>query len=214
MSLNINKLIVPICITALLFLVFIGVGFLIPKDVVISFVESTGPFGPVVLVALFWLANFFAPLSGSPFLFAGYYFYGQTVVVYATIASIIASITNFLVAKKWGRPLVVKLAGSEALASADKFVNHKSIWMVFVIRVLTREAHDVISYAFGLTPLKFSHYFVYSTLGLVTASLIWYLVVSWVKNAFMFTIVSWILFYIPVAGYSVYLLVRKLRTRG
>ena len=211
MSPKTKKLLLPVVVTILLFLLFISIGYLLPKDAVVNFVQSVGPFGPVVLVGLFWLANFFAPLSGSPFLFAGYYFYGSDTVWYATASSILASVTNFLVAKKWGRPLVAKLAGAEALEKADEFVGNKSMWMIFVIRVISREAHDVISYAFGLTPLKFRQYFPYSTLGLLTASLLWYLVVSWVDNAYLFTIASWILFYIPFAGYAVYLVVKRIK---
>jgi|GEM_PF-2137418 len=211
MSPKTKKLLLPVIITILLFLLFIGIGYLLPKDALVNFVQSAGSLGPFVLIGLFWLANFFAPLSGSPFLFAGFNFYGTDTVIYASISSILASISNFLVAKKWGRPLVAKLAGAEALEKADKFVNHKSVWMIVIVRVVFREAHDVISYAFGLTPLKFRQYFPYSTLGLLTASLLWFLVVSWVDNAYLFTIVSWILFYIPVAGYAVYLVVKRIK---
>jgi len=211
MSPKTKKLLLPVIITILLFLLFIGIGYLLPKDALVNFVQSAGSLGPFVLIGLFWLANFFAPLSGSPFLFAGFNFYGTDTVIYASISSILASISNFLVAKKWGRPLVAKLAGAEALEKADKFVNHKSVWMIVIVRIVFREAHDVISYAFGLTPLSFRQYFPYSTLGLLTASLLWFLVVSWVDNAYLFTIVSWILFYIPVAGYAVYLVVKRIK---
>jgi len=100
-----KKLLLPILVTGLLFLLFVFIGYLIPKEVIVDFVKTAGPFGPLVLIGLFWITSFFAPLSGSPFLFAGFNFYGTDTVIYASVSSILASVSNFLVAKKWGDDL-------------------------------------------------------------------------------------------------------------
>lgn len=213
MKAAIKKGIFPIFFMILIFFVFLILGLMVPEYTIRKIVQDAGVLGPFLLILLFWLANFFAPLSGSPFLFAGFYLYGRNVVIYATIAAVLASISNFMVARRWGRPLVTKLAGAETLERADKFIDHKSIWMVFLIRIVAREMHDVLSYAFGLTALEFWRYFAVSTFGIISASALWYFLAGRIQNAAVFTLFSWILFSIPVTGYFAYILIKNNRKK-
>ena len=187
------------------------IGMLIPEDAIKKIFYDAGSFGPLLLIVLLWLANFFAPLSGSPFLFAGFYLYGRQVVLYATVAAILASITNFLVAKKWGRPLVVRLVGEDALIRLDGLTKNYGLVTLFIFRVFLKEFHDIdiVSYAFGLTGLKFWQYFAVSTLGMVPPTLMWYLLSGKVHNATTFTLFSWIMLYIPLVTFIVYTKVAK-----
>jgi uncharacterized membrane protein YdjX (TVP38/TMEM64 family) len=200
----------PIILMVVLFLGLFIVGLMIPDNVLKKTMYDAGPFGPLLLIFLFWLANFFAPLSGSPFLFAGYYLYGRQVVLYATIAAIIASATNFLVAKRWGRPLVVRLAGEEALLKVDKLANNYGLPTLLISRVFFKEIHDVVSYAFGLTALKFWQYFIVSTFGMIPPTILWYYLSGKLHNAVSFTLFSWVMVYVPI---GVYLLYKKISNK-
>lgn len=205
-----KKSLLPIALMAVLFIVFLVIGFLIPEESIRQVVYDAGPFGPMLLVLFFWLANFFAPLSGSPFLFAGFYLYGRQVVFYATVSAILASISNFLVAKKWGRGIVIKLAGEGALQKVDRLSLNYGLPALFISRLFFKEIHDVISYAFGLTPIKFWQYFVVSTLGFIPPTLLWYFVSGKLGSAVGFTFFSWLMVYIPLVVYFGYRkLVRK-----
>ena len=139
MKSTIKKGILPLIIMAILFIGFFVIGMLIPEDAIKKIFYDAGSFGPLLLIVLLWLANFFAPLSGSPFLFAGFYLYGRQVVLYATVAAILASITNFLVAKKWGRLLVVRLVGEDALIKLDGLAKNYGLVTLFIFRVFLKE---------------------------------------------------------------------------
>lgn len=162
---------------------------------------SAGPWGVILLIFCLWITNVAAPLSGSPFLFAGFYLYGQMSVVYAFIAAVIASVTNFWIGRIWGRKVVEKLAGLDALEKIDGLTKDYGLQTLFVFRLFMKEFHDVISYAFGLTNLRFSQYFVVSTLGMIPATIIWYLISLKVTNAVSFTAISWIFAYASGAIY-------------
>ena len=182
---------------------------LVPEQSLRMVIEKAGPWGVIVLIFSLWITNVIAPLSGSPFLFVGFYSYGQMSVVYAFIAAVIASITNFWIARIWGRNLVIKLAGEKNLEKIDSLTKDYGLQTLFIFRVFLKEFHDVISYAFGLTNLKFKPYFLISTLGMIPATFIWYLISLKIRDPLTFTTVSWIFAYFSLIVYFAWIKLRK-----
>lgn len=185
------------------------IGYLIPEQSLRTAIEKAGPWGVIILIFSLWITNVIAPLSGSPFLFAGFYSYGQMSVIYAFIAAVIASITNFWIARIWGRNLVIKLAGEKNLEKIDNLTKDYGLQTLFVFRLFLKEFHDVISYAFGLTNIKFKSYFLTSTLGMIPATFIWYLISLKIRDPFTFTTVSWLFAYFSLAAYFVWIKMKK-----
>lgn len=190
------------------------IGTRVPEANIRELIKGAGPFGVIVLTLLFWLTNIIAPLSGTPFLYAGFYMYGQMVVFYAFLAAVLASVTNFWVARIWGRSLVIKLVGTEALNKIDGYTKDYGLQSLLIFRLFLKEFHDVISYAFGLTSLKFSHYFVVSTLGMIPPTLIWYVISLKIGNAFVFTVASWLVAYISLTTYIFWVRIVKRKLKN
>jgi uncharacterized membrane protein YdjX (TVP38/TMEM64 family) len=188
------------------------VGTRVPETAIREIIKGAGPFGVVVLILLFWLTNIIAPLSGTPFLYAGFYMYNQMVVFYAFLAAVLASITNFLVARIWGRSLVIKLVGTEALEKVDDLTRNYGPQSLLIFRLFLKEFHDVISYAFGLTSIKFSHYLTVSTFGMIPPTIIWYFISLKIGNALTFTTVSWLIAYVSLTIYVLW--VKVIRNKG
>lgn len=174
-----------------------------------EFIKSVGPFGAVVFIFSIWLTYLFAPLSGSPFLLAGFYLFGSSVVFYHFIASIFAAITNFLVARIWGRSLVEKLAGTNNLEKIDNFTKDYGLRTLFVFRVFLGLFHDVISYAFGLTKVPFWPYLFASILGMIPGTAIWYYLSARINNALVFTVFTHIIAYLSLALYIIWIKMKK-----
>jgi len=200
-----KKSYLPLFFIVTVFVILIWIGQKVPEETIRSVIESAGPWGVILLIFFLWITNVAAPLSGSPFLFAGFYVYGQMSVVYAFIAAVIASVTNFWIARIWGRKVVKKLASEEGLEKIDKLATNYGLQTLFVFRLFLKEFHDVISYAFGLTELKFIHYFVVSTLGMIPATIIWYLISLKIHDAVIFTAASWVIAYISLTIYIVWM---------
>lgn len=205
----IKKGFLPTISIVLVFLLIVLISSNIPEETIRMVMEQAGAWGVIILIFFLWITNVIAPLSGSPFLFAGFYLYGQTSVFYAFIAAVIASITNFWIARIWGRKIVEKLAGKDALKKIDGLTRNYGLQSLFVFRLFLKEFHDVISYAFGLTNLKFSRYFLVSTLGMIPATLVWYLISLKIHNAVTFTAISWLIAYISLTGYIFWIKLQK-----
>ena len=193
----------PKTYTPLFFIVVVSlamalVGRIVPEDTIRSVMHDAGSWGVVLLIFCLWITNVVAPLSGSPFLFAGFYLYGQISVFYAFIAAVIASISNFWIARIWGRGIVVKLAGEESLKKIDHLSKNYGVQTLFVFRLFLKEFHDVISYAYGLTNISFKDYFMVSTAGMIPATVVWYAISLTIRNPITFTIMSWLMAYISL----------------
>lgn len=197
----------PVILAVILVLFVYLAGSNIPQETIRQFIKGAGPLGILVFILLTWSTFVIAPLSGAPFLFAGYYLFGQNVIIYTTVAAWIASITNFLIAKRFGRRLVVKLAGPDGLKKVDELTIDYGLPALFITRICLVHFHDVVSYAFGLTRLKFVPYIAVSTLGLIPGTVIWYFLSSKVHDPIRFFGLSLILGYIFL---SLYLIGRKL----
>ncbi|MDP3093283.1 MAG: VTT domain-containing protein [bacterium] len=130
-----------------------------------QFIIRAGPFGPAIYILLIILTHIFAPLQGLPFYFLSFAIYGKWTVVYTHIAYLISSITNFWIARKFGRDIIVKLVGHEGMQKIDHISIHEGPKALFIIRLFQGWINDFVSYAAGLTPLKFSTYYIISFLA-------------------------------------------------
>ncbi len=102
-----------------IFLILFLFSFAIPQTAVKSFIAQTGPFAPLVFIALNLISYILAPLSGSPILLIGYALFGEKAVIYSSIAAWISFTTNFFIARRWGRGAVTQLVGHQAIAKID-----------------------------------------------------------------------------------------------
>src|SRR3989344_5999503 len=126
-----SKKIYPLLITVLLFLSIYLLGKSIPQENIRSFITGAGPSAPLVWIILSFLTYIIAPLSGAPVLFVGFYAFGNTVVIYNVIATFLASITNFYIARTWGKALVGKFVGRENMKEVDKLTKQYGFMMLF-----------------------------------------------------------------------------------
>jgi len=201
------KLLPPI-FTALIFILMLLASILIPPEQVKLAIEKTGVFGPFVMIFLIWLTNVFAPLGASPFLFAGFYLYGNEIVLLSFVSAVIASITNFSIAKKYGKPMVRRLGGEEVVNKIDELSGRYGYKTLFFIRLILYQQHDVISYASGLTTFRFLPYFLISIVATVPGTLLLYFLSGRLSNPFIFTFVLFIMAY---SALIIYFIARKIK---
>jgi len=201
----------PLVIVGTLFLLIFMIGLKVPEETIRRIISNAGSFSIVVFIFLSWLTYVVAPFSETPFLFAGFYLFGQTVVIYHFIAAFIASITNFWIAKIWGRSLVERLAGHDSLKKIDKLANTYGLRTLFIFRVvLLGKFSDVISYAFGLTSIQFTPYLVVSTIGMIPGTVIWYYLSSKVGSALIFTTLTLGIAYVSLTLYIIWTKILKM----
>lgn len=190
--------ILPILVIAVVFGTLYIASVSIPQEKVRQILVSHGPLGPLVFVFLMLLTHIFSPISSSPFLFAGFYAFGENVVLLMTAAGILAAVTNFWIARVWGRGFVARLVGQGSMSKVDDFTKNYGLWTIFFLRVFLGGLHDFISYAAGLTKIRFVPYFLISIAGVVPGTLVWYMIARKIESPVNFTIITILM----VVGFS------------
>jgi len=163
-------------ILLLLIFIFGAVYFLgskIDYNLIRDYIERAGVRGPVVYILLTLISFVFAPLSGTPLFFAGWVLFGKYFQIYNFIAAYVGMLINFSIARRWGRERVVKFVGVKNMAQVDKFTENYGEKTLFLLRLSQGYFQDFLSYAFGLTKIKFSSYAFISFLAPVPWLLFW-----------------------------------------
>ncbi len=128
-----------------------------------TFVRSFGILGPLVLIVLMTMTIVVSPLASLPFWFASLALFGFLQTCLIVLASHSAGSTiNFLIAQRWGRPVVAKLVGKKGIEKIDNVTEIIGLKMLFIARLFGGASADYVSYAAGLTSMKFKPYILIS----------------------------------------------------
>jgi|SRR3989344_6243854 len=198
----------PYLLAGLVFLIFFAVSLSISQDNIRVFINQFGILAPLVIILLLLISYIIAPLSGMAVLFAGHTIIGQKVILYATIAAYISFITNFWIARIWGRSLVIKLVGKSGINKIDEFAKEYGVLSLLTFRIFMGHFHDLVSYAAGFTSIKFSTYIIASSLAAVPGTLLWLFLSRFAPNPISFVLLT---FSISSTFLLLYLLLKKLR---
>lgn len=205
--------ILPLVFTIFIVLIIYYVSQSVDPAQIKSLVQKAGFFGPLVVILLTVIAAIFAPLSATPISFVGFILYGPFVVFLLTIAALISAIINFYISRKWGRPLVKRFVGEENILSIDKFTSEYGVLGLFLMRVFLGGFHDFVSYAMGLTNMRFSLYYLVTILGIIPGALLQYFVAINSNTPVAFLVISYLVATVFVGVYLIFRLVFKLTSQ-
>lgn len=79
----------------------------------------------------------------------------------------------FFIAKFLGRDVVEKLTSKMAINSIDEFFDKYGKYTILVCRLLPFMSFDIVSYAAGLTSMKFMPFFIATGLGQLPATIVY-----------------------------------------
>ena len=85
----------------------------------------------------------------------------------------LSATVNFWIAKKLGRNLVAKLFGKKDMNKIDQFTEDFGVKSLIFLRIYQGHLVDFISYAYGLTSMKFTSYIVITVLAPIPWLLLW-----------------------------------------
>jgi uncharacterized membrane protein YdjX (TVP38/TMEM64 family) len=134
------------------------------RDYIVSF----GLWAPVASCFLMVLQALVAPVPSFLITFANGLafgvFWGWMLSVFGHV---LAASVCFGISRTLGRVPMEVLVGKTGLESADRWFARWGVYAVFAGRLLPGVAFDAISYAAGLTNMRFSNFLVATTLGIV-----------------------------------------------
>ena len=139
-----------------------------------TYLLSFGMWAPVVSFLLMIFQSVVAPLPAFLITFANAGLFGWIPGAILSWSSAMAGAAICLfIAKYFGREVVEKLTSKTALNSVDGFFNRYGKYAILIARLLPFVSCDIVSYAAGLTSMKFWPFFWATGLGQLPATLIY-----------------------------------------
>lgn len=167
-GLNMRKIIkkynqfIHILIFTALFLIALKILFpTLRSDEFQQFINNIGILGPAAIIIYIVISHILAPLGGAPAMIASLAIYGLIpTLIYHYIASMISATINFYISKKFGKPIVEKLAGKKTYKQIESFVQKTQKSLLIAGRLIGISFFEIISYAAGFTKVSFKKYII------------------------------------------------------
>lgn len=141
---------------------------------VVEYIRSFGPWAVAISFCLMILQSVAAPIPAFLITFANAIIFGwwQGAILSWSSAMAGAAIC-FWVAHLLGRDVVEKLTSKTALSSVDVFFEQYGKYTILICRLLPFVSFDLVSYAAGLTSMRFWGFFLATGIGQLPATLVY-----------------------------------------
>lgn len=141
---------------------------------VVEYIRSFGSLAIVISFILMVFQSLAAPFPAFLITFANAAVFGWVGgAVLSWTSSMVGAAACFGIAKLYGRGAVSKLTGKTALASVDDFFDKYGAKSIIIARLLPFMPFDIVSYAAGLTSMKFWPFFLATGIGQLPATIIY-----------------------------------------
>ena len=136
------------------------------REQVTAYVQSFGVLGPAILFILLFAQVFVAIIPGHAVMMTGGYIYGfASGVTITAVSTIVASQFAFLIARKYGRSLIDRLASPQVIERCDKLSANQGALFYFFAFVLPIFPSDLMCYVAGLGKISPARFFLANVLG-------------------------------------------------
>jgi uncharacterized membrane protein YdjX (TVP38/TMEM64 family) len=135
------------------------------KEAIKDFIRSAGVFGPALFILLQIAQVVIAPIPGQLTGFVGGYLFGFSGLFLTVIGSTIGFLIVFILARRFGRPLIEKLFKKKTIAKFDYVTKSKGSFLLFLIFLLPTFPDDLIAYLAGMTKIPIKKLVLVSVVG-------------------------------------------------
>ena len=143
-------------------------------DLARQYILGFGVWAPVVSFLLMMLQSLFAPLPAFIITFANAALFGWVKGAILSWSSAMAGAALcFFLAKYLGRDFVEKLSSKTAVQIIDDFFKNYGKYAILIARLLPFISFDIVSYAAGLTSMRFWPFFLATGIGQLPATIIY-----------------------------------------
>jgi uncharacterized membrane protein YdjX (TVP38/TMEM64 family) len=141
-------------------------GLLSQPDRFRTWVQSFGPWGPLVIFGLEFAQSLLAPIPSPGIEAVAGYLYGMGWgLVYSMSGIVVGSLVTFALSRRFGRPLATRLVGRGSMARIDDLVRRGGAPFFFIIWLVPFAPDDLACVAAGLTAMPTRQFVVLMTLG-------------------------------------------------
>jgi len=131
----------------------------VTPEIIKEYILGLGSLAPVAIIAILTLLGIISILPNTPFVIASGYIFGTWLgALYGFIGIMLGNSIVFALSKTLGRPFVGKIVDKEELKQFNAFFEKRGVYSLAVIRLIPMFPADVISFAAGLTEMRFWTY--------------------------------------------------------
>ena len=142
-------------------------------------ISSYGFLGPLIFILLIAMSTIFAPINNFLVWLPGFYIFGpEKSIIYSFIGGLIGGLCAFLIARRFGRPVVKKIIGKKGMERIDKITEDLGVSALWLLMVFGVSLFDLVSYAAGLTNIRIKDFFVIILLGPLPLTFLIYLLIK------------------------------------
>jgi uncharacterized membrane protein YdjX (TVP38/TMEM64 family) len=129
--------------------------FLADRERIQAWVEGFGAWAPAIVFGLEVAQVLLAPVPGQAIEAVSGYLFGPWLgLLYAFAGLVTGSLLAFGLARRFGRPLAVRLAGTDAVARLDELADRGGNLFFFLVWLFPFVPDDLACLAAGLTPMS------------------------------------------------------------
>jgi len=177
------------------------------EDAIKVFIDQNPFLGAILYIFLNILDAILAPGATLPLIPVAAHAWGPVLAaIVTTIGWTVGSLIAFLIARRWGYPIVKKLTSMERLRQMKKYIPEDLFWSIVVLRLFM--PMDIMSYVLGLfSDISWSRYVLATALGVAPMAFV-LAYVGKLPNAY-----DVITFGVGVAVVAAYVIVARRRHR-
>jgi uncharacterized membrane protein YdjX (TVP38/TMEM64 family) len=136
------------------------------REAIQDWVAGFGPWGPLLSILLNTLQVLLAPIPGQTLGLVNGYLYGVVLgTLYSLVGVMLGSLIAMTLGRWFGRPLVVRLVGSDTLERWDRVARRQGPAFFFLIFLVPFLPDDVICFVIGLSPLRIPYMLLLAAIG-------------------------------------------------
>jgi uncharacterized membrane protein YdjX (TVP38/TMEM64 family) len=191
-------------IGTIIFSVFLQT-YLLSSPGLLKFITSQfGPYLIVFYIILQTITTVVPPLSAAFMQIAVLAVFGPitgNILLYLVMTPLY--IVNFMLARRYGRPWVIKVMGEQALDNFDKLITDAGTPTLALLKVFQANVFDFIAYAYGLTKVDLRTFAVVNFVGGIPSAILSYFILSKFSNFAVAVGVMQILTILFAVGYVI-----------
>lgn len=136
-----------------------GLGVYLQQDKIKEAISAAGIFGPALYAFIYLLSVVVAPFPGFAAYIVAVGIYGVLkTVLFTYFLALIGATVNFVIARHLGRPIMRRLIGRRGERKVDRHAENFGVEVLILTRLFDGFLFEWISYAAGLTNMKFKTY--------------------------------------------------------
>lgn len=141
---------------------------------VIELIRSYGAYAAVISFFLMILQSILSPIPALLITLSNAAIFGWWKGALLSFwSSMVGAALCFYIARTLGRDVVEKITTKTGLAKVDEFFERYGKNSILICRLLPFVSFDIVSYAAGLTPIKFWDFFIATGLGQLPATIVY-----------------------------------------